>query len=205
MYMMMLGLSSALMLQSQNPFLLIPYWLVVSPIPFYIGIAEGNNYDVPLKCEPYDLSPAVERVEQFFAPVYKDKRILMAFDDPKNIYENIFDGYRALYELPLYVATLNYIHLFPDWWAVFDTNYEGAPEFWGRSVEAVSENIRKWQCDYVIVYQESGTELDQKWKDAGFSIEQVLDWGLCETILRGATPWKGEVPKWWLLNIPANK
>jgi hypothetical protein len=203
MYMTMLGLSTAMMLQEKEIVMLLPYWLVISPLPYFLLICRPNEaFDIPPKLTPFRVQSVIDVVRKFLSPVVQGQRVLMAFNDPNGVYENIFDGYRVILEAPLYVATTNKIHFFPDWWAVFDTNYEGAPEFWGRELSDVNDNVQKWAPDFVVVYQETGTELDAKWQNAGYMTLSELDWGECHEILKGETPWVGAAPKWWLLKIP---
>ena len=81
-------------------------------------------------------------------------------------------------------------------------NYEGAPEFWGRDVGSVQKNIEHWNVDYVVVYQNAGTELDAKWQDAGFKVLGDFSWKEYEEDLSGSRPYKGPTPTWWLLKKP---
>jgi len=85
-----------------------------------------------------DISPLIDKMQTFFEPVSENKRVLISFDDPQNIYENVFDGYRRLLEVPHYYASVKKFRLFPDWWGVFELNYDGAPDFWGRDVKSVT-------------------------------------------------------------------
>ena len=63
----------------------------------------------------------------------------------------------------------------PDWWAVFELNYEGA-DFWGRDVDSVSRNAREWHAEYVIVYEERDGVLGNDWEGAGFRALQEFRW-----------------------------
>ena len=96
----------------------------------------------------------------------------ISFDDPRG-YSNIFDGYRVIHELPLMVAS-NRKYLFPDWWAVAETNYEGAPQCWGRSLDEVIKNCETWNAKYAIVYQVSDSALEKWNKD--FELVAEFDW-----------------------------
>jgi len=141
-------------------------------------------------------------MEQFLQPVQRGQRVLMAFDNPNGVYEKVFDGYRTLLELPLYVATRREIHFMPDWWGVFELNYEGAPEFWGRDVDSVLQNVEHWHADYVVIYQEAGTALEPKWQEAGFEVAGKFSWADYANDLRGEKPYTGPTPDWWLLRKP---
>ena len=126
----------------------------------------------------------------------------MAFDDPQNQYEKLFDGYRVLIQLPKYVSSFKKTHFMPDFWGVFELNYEGAPNIWGRSPTEVLDNVERWDAQYVIVYQEDEINLDLKWTDAGFEVMTSFDWKkyecqLNETLL--------PMPVWWLLKVPSRR
>ena len=123
----------------------------------------------------------------------------MALDHPEGMHQKLFDGYKALLELAHYVAAEKEIHFMPDNWAVFELNYQGAPDFWGRDVSVVLRNSEFWKADYVVVYQNAGTELDPQWEQAGFKILNKFSWGAYEEELRGIKPYEGETPDWWLL------
>jgi hypothetical protein len=153
--------------------------------------------------EPFDHSALQRGVEEFLAPVASESRIYFAFDEPAGVYENIFDGHRLLIELPIFVASSRGIHLFPNWYAVAETNYQGAPNCWGRSVEDVLDNARRWAARYAIVYQDTRTELDPKWERAGFRRVASFDWGDWRHMLGGYRLWStASAPCWWLLETP---
>ena len=78
---------------------------------------------------------------QISFPVPEGSKVYFAFSDPDGSYGKIFDGYRHIHEVPLHVATLRKINLFPDWWAVSQTNYVEAPNCWGRTKNEVLENL----------------------------------------------------------------
>jgi hypothetical protein len=204
-HMMMLGLSSALVLDAKEALLLMPYWLVISPLPRFLLIhGKTIGFEIPPKLSPFRISTIIAKVETFLSSVEQGQRVLMAFKDPKGEYENIFDGYRRILEVPLYVASKKGIHFMPDWWAVFDTNYEGAPNIWGRNLSEVNENATHWSCDFVVVYQGYGTQLDNQWVDSGYQVMSCMDWSDYIGELRGVVPWKSETPKWWLLKVPSS-
>ncbi|TGO02868.1 hypothetical protein PN36_17470 [Candidatus Thiomargarita nelsonii] len=202
MYMMMLSLATAILIQNENLLLLPFYWLLVSPVPLYAGFPSMKVLDVVPRLKPFTIKPLLNAMEQFLKPVQKDQRVLMVFDNPDNQYEKVFDGYRVLLELPFYIASCKKIHFMPDWWAVFEVNYEGAPEFWGRNVKEVLRNVEQWKVDYVVIYQDNDTELDKEWLDAGFESLTEFCWKDYSTLLQGTTLL---TPTWWLLKLPDGK
>ncbi len=90
----------------------------------------------------------------------------------------------------------------PDWWAVFDLNYEGAPDFWGTDVTRVSKNASDWNAHFVVIYQEAGTTLHTQWEKAGFRVLTRFSWAEQESELQGIKPYTGKTPEWWLLKVP---
>jgi len=204
--MLMFGTSTTLMFQIQEPLMLIPFWLVISPLPMFIGIThKDQSPDIAPNLTPYHIQPLIDKMNSFLENVGKDEHVFMAFNNPCGKYEKLFDGYRIIKELPAYIATKRKFHFYPDWNAVFSLNYLGAPNIWGRTVNEVLENIRRWPADHVIVYQDTGTELSKKWLKAGFSVESILDWEDYKEELRNELPWDSglSTPKWWLLKVPA--
>ena len=102
--------------------------------------------------------------------------------------------------MPLYVATKNKFHLFPDWYSVSQTNYHGAPNCWGRSLKAVSENMKRWNANFSVIYQETETDLENKWFK-NYELLSTFDWGDYSSSFRGCKMWAIEsvTPKWFLL------
>ena len=203
--MQMFSLSIVEILQHPNLFLLTSFWILASPLPMqaFSGRLE-YFFDIVPKFKPFSMKPFIDGMEEFLKEIKRGERVLLALNDPNDIYENIFDGYRTIYELPLYLAAKRDIHLLPDWWAVFELNYQGAPGFWGRDVNSVLKNIKLWKTKYVIIYQTDKPSLDSKWTDAGFKVLNKFSWKDYLQLLGEDIPFKGEAPYWWLLKIPVN-
>ena len=184
-------------------FTLVALWVALSPMGLFISVQqlkEERRVTRVLINAPFDLKELQLGLNAFLAPATSEERIYFAFNDPDNRYFNIFDGYRVIYESLLYVAAEKDIHVFPDWYAVSETNYEGAPQCWGRSVDKVIENCDRWRADFAIIYQESGTDLDNQWT-ADFHCVSEFDWADYLHLLRGVSLWPKDkpTPKWFLL------
>lgn len=190
--------ASTMMAASQQLGLLISFWFLVSPIPLLAGLP-GNKLSIVPAYKPFRVKPILDDLEVFLQPVSKNSRVLMAFDDPEGDYGKIFDGYRVLLEVPLYVAARKEFHLMPDWWGVFELNYEGSPDFWGREVKDVEKQMKVWHANYVVIYQESDSELEKKWKEAGFRVLSHFSWAKYEKEFAYIRPYSGHTPDWWLL------
>jgi len=204
---MMTSALAAAMAAEPDPRLAASLWLVVSPTPLFLVPSNRSTLDALADLdtrEPVDISVLEARMNSFLEPVSPGQRVLMAFGDPGGIYGRLFDGYSALLQLPLYVSAARGIHFMPDWWAVFETNYDGAPGFWGRDVAAVRNNADYWGADFVVVYQDTNSPLDAEWSTAGFVGCGELDWAECLHPPLEHGRWFGErIPRWWLLRRPS--
>jgi len=203
MQMMMLSLSLATILQNFDNYLFISFIILAFPLPLFMPFAFMRNVlDIVPEAAPFSVKRFVKGMETFLSSVNSGERILMAFDDPIAKKMKLYDGYRTLIELARYVATEKQVHFMPDLLAVFETNYKGAPNFWGRDVASILNNIKLWKADYIIIYQDSGTELEKKWERLGFQILNKFSWADYDTDLRGVRPYYGHTPDWWLLKSP---
>lgn len=192
-----------LMRHQYNWTLLLVFWLVVSPAGIFLSIQKYSKQNKYLRYKtfsPYNHFQLIKNMEFFFQSVDNCESVLFAFNDPNNRYANIFDGYRTLHELPLNFASMRGFHIFPDWWAVMETNYLGAPSCWGRSVDEVRINCQYWGNKFVVIYQESGSEIDKKWL-LDFQLMAVIDWSDFNECLLNQSLWSSlvHVPKWFLL------
>jgi hypothetical protein len=186
---------------------LAAFVIVANPMPVFLGLCSFERDRTLVRTQtrrPFDHTRLQAGLDAFLRDVPAGSRILFAFSDPKGIYEQIFDGYRTLLELPQLVAASRGVHWFPDWHAVAETNYDGAPDFWGRSVEAVVHNARAWRATHVIVYHDSGESLPQAWAQAGLPELAAFDWADWQHELEGMPLWRsGQPPCWRLLTVPA--
>lgn len=203
---MMTGATTIVMTAAPDPWLAATLWLVISPTPVLMVPTNRSALSALADLdprEPVDITLLEDRMRAFLHPVAPGQRVLMAFSDPEGIYERLFDGYSTLLQLPLYVSATRGIHFMPDWWAVFETNYENAPSFWGRSVAAVKKNAEYWHAEFVVVYQNTGSSLDDEWSKAGFISCGEFDWAECTPVPLEHGRWFGDqIQKWWLLRRP---
>ena len=178
-------------------------FIAANPITFFldgIGSKDRVSFCMPNEYEPFDTEPLLSAFRNFL-DIKPGSKVLFAFDDPNDDYGQIFDGYRVLLEAPLVVAAENSVHLFPDWYAVSQTNYANAPSFWGRSFSEVVNNVKYWNAHYVIIYQDSGTDIEPQWLTS-FRVISELDWGNWVDSLLGCRICSDDkpIPKWWLLS-----
>jgi hypothetical protein len=182
---------------------LVTLWIALSPMGFFLSIQqlkEESGVTKVLINAPFDFTKLQAGLNAFLAPVPEGQRIYFAFNDPDNRYSNIFDGYRVIHEAALCLAADKEVHIFPDWYAVAETNFEGAAQCWGRSVREVVSNCERWDANYAIIYQEAGSNIDPLWLD-GFQCLSEFDWADYLHFLRGACLWPKDkpTPKFFLL------
>ena len=200
--MLLFSVSVLLMIVSDvhNLFLLGSFWLVISPIfPFGKPLEETHFLVLPV-LKPFSIAPLLNDLADFLSPVPSGCKVLMAFDNPNGRYESVMDGYRRIFEVLDYVATSKEIHVLPDWWAIFELNYEGASDFWGRDVESITQNMKQWKTDYVVVYQKEISVLDPKWEEAGFISLNQFSWENYDHSFLPLKPYNEQPPFWWLLS-----
>jgi hypothetical protein len=198
--MMMFTLATAQIMVSQNIMMLVPYWIVISTLPQLTGLHNfKKSFDMVQRITPASIAPYLDEMNDFLNPVAPDSKVLMAYGNPNASYENVFDGYRHLIELPSYVANNKRFHLFPEWLTVYELNYRGAPEIWGREVVEVKANAKYWKADYVIIYQNDNKEIDAKWEVAGFEVLTYFDWPSHQEDFKQYKKITLENLSWWLL------
>lgn len=206
-YMAVFSIATFSVLLNPSFWLFISYWLGISPIPLLLGSGSSSSSYLKAKSYvPFHIHPLVECAKNMLAGVPENSRILLVLDNPNGQYDKIFDGYRTNYELIFYAGNLKKILVFPDWWAISENNTADAPEFWGREPEEVITNIIYWRAEYVLIYQNSNTELETKWVEAGFIEISHLDWGdLKKEYMDGEICWPNNQPdpKWFLLKAPS--
>lgn len=184
-------------------------WLAVSPMGWALSIQnplqEKGSERVPvnshiIEVAPFDHSQVMARIDQFLAPVAKGNRVFFSFEDPAGDYNAIFDGYRTLLEAPLNVCSEKEVHLFPDWWAVMETNRTCGEVIWGRTPGEVAGICDKFSASFAVIYQETGTHLVDVWAD-GFEKITEFDW--CDVLedYGDLELWDRQLrtPKWFLL------
>ena len=196
-FLIMTGLE--VMQMPYNWLILCPLVLICNPLPGLLGSGKNFLATLPSVYSPFDSEPLLRKI-RFFLDLPKKSKVFFAFNSPNGVYENIFDGYRHLLEAAFLVGTEQEIHLFPDWYAVAQTNYPEAPSIWGRNPESVKQNMNRWNADYVIIYQDSNTDLSAEWVD-DFTVVNSIDWNIVfpdlkkKRVISESHP----TPKWWLL------
>jgi hypothetical protein len=189
---------AVLALGRPSPIALAILWMTAA-LPPYLLLLRGRGMRIDALV-PFDHIQMQDSIRGFFSSVSPGERVLFSFSDPAGEYEKIFDGYRSMLELPFYVAAEKGVHLMPDWYAIAETNEEGAPSFWGRSPLEVKNNLERWGAKYAVVYQCDSEFLDATWSE-GFALRDVLNWSRFESSFQASAPWPADrgPPKWFLL------
>lgn len=187
-----------------NPNILsaISVFIVCNPVISVLGINRSSNSKGLLDqitYKPFDHSHLEQKLEEFLINVPENNKVYFAFNDPGDSYDQLFDGYRSLHELPLLVAAKKNIHMLPDWWAVGETNYKGAPQCWGRSLDEVSANCSYWDTIYSVVYIDDESELGSDWLSM-FQVLATFDWNEVDSqLLNDVLHSKSKARLKWLL------
>lgn len=172
----------------------IPLLLSANMFPLFLfGFSKSTKWKeggfscfLPKIFRPFNHSSFLNPIESFFCDVGEGAKVLFAFENPDNHYEKIFDGYREILEAFLFVASKNKFHLFPDWYSVAETNYEGANSFWGRSPEEISTNMETWNAQYAVIYSDSEDSGFPKDFLELFSLVKILEGDFSTTGTKGA-------------------
>lgn len=176
MHMLKLSVSAVTVLYISNFFILPFFWILISPLPLLIGYFQMKVLDILPISEPINTHDLEDSIDVFIDKIKPGSKVLLAFEDPGNVYEKVFNGFRNHIEAPIYRAMLKNVHFFPDWWAVFELNYEGATEIWGTETLQIVQNMKKWDCDYVISYSTDDKASDPIINDPDFQLIDTLNW-----------------------------
>ena len=199
-YILFLSISSAELIVNFSWPLLVVFVLVINPSPLFLGFGKKQKINVVPRLRPFLIINLINEVECFLSYVKPNARILFCFDDPGYDYNKIFDGYRRLLELPLYVASKNEFHLLPDWYTVLEQNDIDDIALWGRCVDQVKDNVDYWKPDWIILYDTSKEPIDVT--SYGYEIFSKLDWSEKQHLFDGDCPYGNlEHPRWYLLKI----
>lgn len=176
--------------------LLLLIYLAINPLPIILNLKADNYLKLP-KLQTLNSKKLYNAFDKFFERVPKDNRVFIAFDDPGRDYEKVFNGMRVLIELPHFVATRREIHLFPEWWSVFELNYPESESVWANSVSELNKMCEKWNANYYIVNSKSQVynEMDNIEEDC----IAKLNWADYEELVQDKRLQKTNLPKWYLM------
>ena len=140
-------------------------------------------------------------MKNFLNPVEKGQRVLMAFKDPQGgDYHQALDGLEIHLSLPMYTAVEKEVLFLPNLPVFFETSYKNQIGLWGKEPEEVLQNVSTWMVDYVVVYQDKNTPLENKWIESGFYPLKEFRWSDYAPQMELANL---PQPTWWLLKPPS--
>jgi hypothetical protein len=164
-------------INSQDFTMLLCFLFVSNPIPA-LGLFYSEKplvFTVPFR-KPINVAPAISIVEEFLNEVKISEKILFQFENPQGKYHNIFDGYRNMYEIFLFVGNKLRLNVFPDWYFIAENNYEGGIEVWGRSLQDAFEAKTMIDFNYFITYENEHNKLSSNYStDSRISKVKSLD------------------------------
>lgn len=157
-----MSITTVLVLLYFNPYLLISFLVMLNPPAIFLDFTT-KSLVVPPKRKPFKVRDVLDKIYGFLK--VEKTRVLFCFDNPEGQYGKIFDGYGPILEAFIYVANKKNIHIFPDWYFVMKYNYPGAPECWGRDVDKVLFNVKRWDVRYIIMYERAGENILSKFSE----------------------------------------
>ena len=91
-------------------------------------------------------------------------------------------------------------NIFPDFYAVFDNNHEGAIEFWGRDSIAVNSRSKQFKASWVIMYDTESNRLN--FDEYDLKLHATLNWDQFDSLFKGHSPYpECEHPTWYLMRV----
>ena len=198
-YMLILSVATITTLYSQNYWMLPSLWLCISPLPLLVGYHQMKKLDVLPVLSPIDMQNIETDFSNFLSLVPENSRILMAFEDPGDTYEKVFQGFRNYIEMPIFQAMQKNIRLFPDWWAVFELNYPDATDIWGVDTKRITANMQEWDCEYVISYSNNEKGEDPILNDNNYKILGTFSWNDHDDLFGTYPNLRSEGLRWHLL------
>lgn len=194
------SVSTALVLSNFSWLAFAAFLLAINPIPFILAWQGGEALDIVPRRKPFPVYLILEKVRHFLEDIKPSDNILMAFDDPVGDYNSIFDGYRRICEAAFYVGTERKANIFPDFYAVFDNNHEGAIEFWGRDSIAVNSRSKQFKASWVIMYDTESNRLN--FDEYDLKLHATLNWDQFDSLFKGHSPYpECEHPTWYLMRV----
>jgi hypothetical protein len=155
----------AITIISQDILTLIALIFISNPSPIFnlFCMSKPSPWIVPPR-KPIHVSNAIDRGCKFLSHVNKNGKVLVQFENPRGNYNNIFDGYRNVYELLLHCGSKCQLNLFPDWYFINDTNHDEGIEVWGRELTDVFKTKEKFSFNYFISYETNSKKLPNSFK-----------------------------------------
>ena len=184
-----------------NILLVCQMFILLNPPPIIIGFPHYvHSFDrIPL-VKPFNISPLMKLCESFLSKVENNKNVLIAFSNPKNKYEKMFDGYGYHFlNLLHYVLFRKNTLLVPDWFYVVSNNYEEADDLWGRDLKSIVKNSKKIKANYLILISDE-LNSNNKIQKENFKLISSWDTSLNKTEFHGISFEYG-LPKVYLFKI----
>ncbi len=158
---------------------LLPFILIANPFVDSLNISKIDKKFPFFKLrvfQPFKNYKLLNKIKKFTEKVPKNNTILFAYNNPKNNYDKIFDGYRNIVETIYFHFQIRKIRSFPDWYAIWEETNKNKI-VWGRSLQKIIENLKKLNTKYVVYYSEKNQIKDQSIKKkfkilSKFSIEK---------------------------------
>jgi len=123
----------------------------------------GNRFISPGVRKPFNAQKTIEDLSYFLDKAPDASRLLIAYENPKGVYEHLFYNhqYKVFNEIFQYTAILKSILVFPNWYFVFENNKENDDEsFWIDNEKEAINYMKKNNITYILV----PNFLSEEWK-----------------------------------------
>tara|TARA_B100000242_G_scaffold278888_1_gene236925 strand:- start:66 stop:692 length:627 start_codon:yes stop_codon:yes gene_type:complete len=159
---------------------LITFIVIANPIPDSLKIRITNKKNKLFNIrifKPFRYQELIKKIKIFSEKVPKNKTVLFAYNNPRNNYDRIFDGYRYVVETIYYYFQIRRVRSFPDWYAVWEENSNNKI-IWGRNLESIYKNLKMLKTKYLVYYSDHFKIKDKKIKNnfrilANFNIKRT--------------------------------
>lgn len=133
---------------------LFTFILIANPFADSLNISKIDKIKIFFKLRvfrPFTNDKLLNDIKKFTKKVPKNNTILFAYNNPKNNYDKIFDGYRFIVEPIYFYFQIRKIRSFPDWYAVWEETNKNKI-IWGRSLKKIMDNLKKLKTKFVVYY-----------------------------------------------------
>lgn len=175
-----------------------------NPAPSLLGTRDSKfRRNLQKSLSPYLHHDIEASMRQFFNVVPDGERVMFSFTDPNGKYEQVFDGYRVLIELPVYICSKRNILLFPTFYTIETDNLQNQNlPIWGIEVNEIVNNMKCNSCRYSIYISSNKNGLPKTIQES-FNILSTFDWELFAPEIHDDPLWKRNfpLPTFYLMSV----
>lgn len=198
-YIPFMSLSIALFLMYPSIWLFVSLLFLLNPPATTLDFVGHNSPMIVPEREPFFITPLLEASRDFLGTVPNGKKILLCFFDPGVEYSKVFLGGRPLMELFIYESNKRSIHFFPDFYALAELNYHGAPNLWIKNYKDVQGLKKQWNADLVVLMTPEEKSVSELESESGYSQMAEINWKKTAKDLNIDVPYQKGYEVWHLM------